>query len=92
MFKLIDYDWPEIMLDFIRLGMTQRSIASEVGVITHKMVHQYMVGKTPIHWRGEAILAAWERKTGKSRSEAPKVPAPIRTRSNGRNGHRFAGG
>lgn len=77
--RLTDYDWPEIILDLRRSGMGQHQIAKAMGhAVGESMVRQYLAGCTPAHWRGEILLDLWERRTEKSRVDAPRRPAEIR--------------
>lgn len=77
--RLMDFDWPEIILDLRRSGMGQHEIAKEMGPAAgESMVRQYLGGSTPTHWRGELLLALWERRTGRERSTAPRRPAELR--------------
>lgn len=77
--RLMDFDWPEIILDLRRSGMGQHEIAKAMGPAAgESMVRQYLGGSTPTHWRGELLLGLWERRTGRERSAAPRKPAELR--------------
>lgn len=77
--RMLDFDWPEIILDLRRAGMGQHEIAREMGhAVGEAMVRQYLAGATPAHWRGEILLELWERRTGRTRAGAPRRPAEIR--------------
>lgn len=77
--RLMDFNWPEIILDLRRSGMGQHEIAKEMGPAAgESMVRQYLAGSTPTHWRGELLLALWERRTGQDRGTAPRKPAELR--------------
>lgn len=82
--KYIDYDWSEMIFDMIRAGKTRFEIAREVGSVSEPTIRTYMAGACPTHWRGELILGAWERITGKTRQDAPMIPAPMRANAVGR--------
>lgn len=76
---LVDFDWSEIILDLRRAGMGQNEIAREMGhAVGEAMVRQYLAGASPAHWRGEMLLALWEKRTGRGRDTAPRRPAEMR--------------
>jgi len=72
MSRLREIDWTEIVLDLRRAGMTQHDIARAThGASGEAAIRSYLAGASPVHWRGEMLLAVWMQQTGKPRSNAP---------------------
>jgi len=72
MSRLVEIDWSEIVLDLRRAGMTQNDIARATnGASGEAAIRSYLAGASPVHWRGETLLAVWMQQTGKLRTDAP---------------------
>lgn len=66
-------DWQRLLWDLLQRGMSIRALAAELE-LPPNTVRGYMDGSHPPHWKGEKLIAMWERCTGGVRVELKTVP------------------
>jgi len=64
-------DWPRLILDLRRTGLSLPRIGQGAGV-SARTIGSYLTTDTePAHWTGEALIGFWVVTTGRQRGEAP---------------------
>ena len=65
-------DWAAVIDQLLRRNVTMRQIGEAMQMmLTTRMIRHYSIGVQPAHFRGEALIAMWCDKTGKSRDNLP---------------------
>lgn len=73
--RLRPIDWPEVILDLRRRGMSHREIAEHCEYTGHSWVHRLLNihGTEPKFRNGTLLLALWIDKTGKAANDVPRA-------------------
>lgn len=65
-------DWAAVINQLLLRNVTPSQIGKAMSMmLTHRMINYYASGVQPTHFRGEALIAMWCDKTGKSRDNLP---------------------
>lgn len=66
-------DWPQVIADIVRSGISYGDICTETGVSRDKLCRYSKHGSEPRHSDGMALLALWCHITGREHEAVPVV-------------------
>lgn len=70
---IVPIHWPRIINDLCHLGLSLSSISLAIGLDRNKVERMRRDGTCPKFDDGEILIEFWMSKTGKSRSEIPRL-------------------